>query len=133
MNRFPLRKYEHGLDAKLRVTIPKDFRESFGEELLLLHDRGDHKMLYIYPEGYIADKIQQLPSPLDPDFNPDKLLRLLALQGTLRELKYDGINRVTIPEIRERKISDIQKVVFQGAGEYIALFLGSLKEMAKYQ
>ena len=90
-------------------------------------------MLYIYPEGYIADKIQQLPSPLDPDFNPDKLLRLLALQGTLRELKYDGINRVTIPEIRERKISDIQKVVFQGAGEYIALFLGSLKEMAKYQ
>jgi len=134
MGRFPTVRIEHAIDDKLRVVIPKIFREGFGAEQVYLHDRGDPRTLYLYPKSYINLKLNQFPSPLDPGFNPDELLRLLNVQGGLRYLEYDQNNRVIISEarVRAKDIKSLEIVTFQGVNDYVLLFLGKAREMQQY-
>ncbi|QQG37533.1 MAG: division/cell wall cluster transcriptional repressor MraZ [Candidatus Kaiserbacteria bacterium] len=111
-------EYEHTLDDKKRVSLPKQFRGAFGKKVVIT--RGLDNCLYAYaPGGWqrIAEKLQSL-SIADAD---TRGFARFMLSGAA-EVEIDGIGRILIPDHQKTYASLKKRVVFAGVSDRVEIW-----------
>jgi len=108
-------EYEHTLDEKKRISLPKSFRSALGKRLVLA--RGLDNCLYIYSRSAwdtVAEKLQSLSMVKSETRGYSRLL----LSGAA-EVEVDGAGRILIPEHQIAHAGLKKKVVFTGVSDHI--------------
>ena len=111
-------EYEHNLDEKNRISLPKAFRGSFGKKFVMT--RGLDNCLFAYPRAAwekVAAKLEQL-SFVNAD---TRGFNRFMLSGAA-EVEIDGAGRILIPE-HQRSFANLKKrVVFAGVSDRIEVW-----------
>ncbi len=111
-------EYEHTLDEKHRVSLPKSFRKALGKRLVVV--RGFDACLMIYSEKEwlrFAEKLQTLSSGLS-----DTRAMSRALFSGAHEMTSDANGRILIPENHCMHASLERDVVFIGVSSRVELW-----------
>lgn len=118
MTNLLIGEYEHTLDEKNRISLPKAFRAELGKRVVVT--RGLDNCLYAYsPSGWkrIAEKLQSL-SIVNAD---TRGFSRFMLSGAA-EVEVDGVGRMLIPEHQKAYAGLKKKVVFTGASDRIEIW-----------
>src|SRR3989344_8405154 len=103
-------EYEHTLDQKKRVSLPKVFRGAMGKKIIVT--RGLDHCLYAYSrtawEG-LAKKLQSL-SLVNQD---TRGFNRFMLSGAA-EVDVDGVGRILIPEHQKLFAGLDKRIIFAG-------------------
>jgi MraZ protein len=113
-----LGEYQHTLDAKGRISLPRKFRDETGAKLVVA--KGLEKCLYVYPaEGY-RSFLENLMSASDFDRNSRAVRRFFTAGAA--EVEIDSAGRVaTTPVLRE--FAGLSKdVIVAGVGDHIEVW-----------
>jgi MraZ protein len=111
-------EYEHNLDEKNRISLPKAFRGSFGKKLVMT--RGLDNCLFAYPRASwekVAGKLQELSFAQADTRGFNRFI----LSGAT-EVEVDGAGRVLIPEHQRVFAGLKKKVVFAGVSDRVELW-----------
>lgn len=111
-------EYEHTLDEKKRISLPKNFRGALGKHLVIT--RGLDNCLYAYsPKGWerIAEKLQSL-SIADAD---TRGFSRFMLSGAA-EVEVDGVGRILIPDHQKVYAGLKKRVVFAGVSDRVEIW-----------
>lgn len=122
------------VSPKKRVSLPAFIRNQLQRtgEKLYSQDRGDEKFIYLLPEGYVAERYEKIPSPMDKDFTVERLIGALSsVSNNLIQLDIDGNGRIMFSKTG-RDFPESRRVYYIGCGEYVAVFLGSKREFEGY-
>lgn len=111
-------QYEHQLEAKGRLSIPKKFRSQLADGSILA--QGLDNCLFLYPAAtweQLINKISQLPLTRSDarDFS-----RSLSYAAT--EVEIDRLGRILIPEYLRRFAGISQNCVLAGAIERVEIW-----------
>ena len=108
-------EYEHSVDPKYRVMLPRKFRRLNDEEHILDNGilfAGTRSDIYIVPEG-----VWEYFSTQNPHFKKaERFIRPLTY-----EFKLDDYGRITIPDPARPYFPPNQKVCVQGKGKFIKI------------
>ena len=111
-------EYEHTLDQKKRVSLPKVFRGAMGKKIIVT--RGLDHCLYAYSraawEG-LAKKLQSL-SMVNPD---TRGFNRFMLSGAA-EIDVDGVGRILIPEHQKTFAGLKRRIVFAGISDHVEIW-----------
>lgn len=110
--------FEHSLDDKGRVVLPKKFREAFtgSSGFLSQYDR----CLGLWSEEGFADLARRLTEKIREGLAPQDALR--AFSSVAEEVRPDSQGRITIPQ-RLRDVADLQgETVLIGAYHRIEIW-----------
>jgi MraZ protein len=111
-------EYEHNLDEKNRVSLPKAFRNSFGKKFVMT--RGLDNCLFAFPKASwekVAGKLEGL-SLVNPD---TRGFNRFMLSGA-SEVEVDSAGRILIPE-HQRGFANLKKrVVFAGVSDRVEVW-----------
>ena len=113
-----LGEYQHTLDAKGRVSLPRKFREEIGSRLVV--SKGLEDCLYVYPaDGYRAF-LENLLSASDFDRNSRAVRRHFTAGAS--EVEIDSAGRVGLtPALRE--FAKLKKdVVVAGVADHLEIW-----------
>ena len=111
-------EYEHTLDEKKRISLPKAFRASLGKRLVVT--RGLDNCLVIYPPHAwekMADKLQSL-SIVQTD---TRGFSRFLLSGAA-EVEVDVVGRILIPEHQKAYAGLKKRVVFAGVSDRVEVW-----------
>lgn len=111
-------EYEHTLDDKNRVSLPKSFRAAMGKKIVLT--RGLDHCLWAYSrEGWekLAEKLQGL-SMVNPD---TRGFNRFMLSGAA-EAEVDAAGRILVPEHQKAFAGLGKRVVFAGISDHVELW-----------
>ncbi len=116
--RLLIGEYEHTLDSKKRVSLPKVFRGALGKRLVIT--RGLDHCLYAYSreawEG-LAGKLQGL-SIVNAD---TRGFNRFMLSGAA-EVDVDGVGRILIPD-HQKAFAGLQKrIIFAGISDHVEIW-----------
>jgi MraZ protein len=118
MSELLIGEYEHTLDEKHRVSLPKSFRKALGKRLVVV--RGFDSCLVIYGEkGWLrfAEKLQTLSNGLS-----DTRAMSRALFSGAYEMVSDANGRILIPENHCAHAFLERDVVFIGVADRVELW-----------
>ena len=111
-------EYEHSLDDKKRVSLPKAFAKELGRTMVLT--RGLDHCLFIYPRAAwqkIAEKLQALSFAQADTRGFNRFL----LSGAI-EVEADKTGRILIPD-HHKKFAQLSKVVvFAGVSDRVEVW-----------
>jgi MraZ protein len=111
-------EYEHALDEKNRVSLPKPFRTGLGKKVVMT--RGLDNCLFVYSRSSwekVAAKLQELSFAAADTRGFNRFI----LSGAA-EVEVDAAGRILIPE-HQRVFADLQKqVVFAGVSDRVELW-----------
>ena len=111
-------EYEHTLDEKKRVSLPKAFRVALGKKMVMT--RGLDNCLFVYPKGSwekVAKKLQELSFAQADTRGFNRFI----LSGAA-EVEPDGSGRILIPE-HQKQFAGLQKdVVFAGVSDRVEVW-----------
>ena len=111
-------EYEHTLDQKKRVSLPKVFRGAMGKKIIVT--RGLDHCLYAYSraawEG-LAKKLQSL-SMVNAD---TRGFNRFMLSGAA-EIDVDGVGRILIPEHQKTFAGLKRRIVFAGISDHVEIW-----------
>lgn len=110
--------YNHSMDEKGRVRIPKNFREELGETFYVTG--GFDKCLFVFSE----DEWQKFQMKLNSNQLKDKNFRRLQrfFAGLATECTLDGQGRVILSQ-RQREYATIEKdIVVMGVSDRIEMW-----------
>ena len=105
MSHLLIGEYEHTLDEKKRVSLPKTFRAALVKRVVMT--RGLDNCLYIYSHGAwakVAEKLQSL-SIVNED---TRGFNRFMLSGAA-EVEVDGVGRILIPD-HQKEFAQLKKV-----------------------
>ncbi|HWO07769.1 MAG TPA: division/cell wall cluster transcriptional repressor MraZ [Candidatus Paceibacterota bacterium] len=111
-------EYEHALDEKNRVSLPKQFRTGLGKKIVMT--RGLDNCLFVYSRDSwekVAAKLQELSFAAADTRGFNRFI----LSGAA-ELDVDGAGRVLIPEHQRQFASLKKQVVFAGVSDRIEIW-----------
>ena len=111
-------EYEHTLDEKKRVSLPKNFRVSLGKRVVMT--RGLDNCLYVYAEAAwekVAQKLQSL-SIVNED---TRGFNRFMLSGAA-EVEVDGAGRILIPDHQKQYAQLKKNVVFTGVSDHVEMW-----------
>ncbi len=111
-------EYEHTLDQKNRISLPKNFRAALGKQIVMT--RGLDNCLYAYSRGgweSIARKLQSL-SLVQQD---TRGFSRFMLSGAA-EVAVDDVGRVLIPEHQKAYAGLRKYVVFTGMSDRVEIW-----------
>ena len=118
MTHLLIGEYEHTLDEKKRVSLPKVFRGAMGKRIVVT--RGLDHCLYAYSraawEG-VAQKLQSL-SMVNAD---TRGFNRFMLSGAA-EVDVDGAGRILIPEHQKAFAGLKKKVIFAGISDHVEIW-----------
>ena len=118
MQNLLIGEYEHTLDEKKRVSLPKSFRAALGKKVVVT--RGLDNCLYVYSrEGWegVAEKLQSL-SMVNQD---TRGFNRFMLSGAA-EVEIDGAGRILIPD-HQKEFAGLKKgVVFAGISDHVEIW-----------
>ncbi|MDO8514833.1 MAG: division/cell wall cluster transcriptional repressor MraZ [bacterium] len=111
-------EYEHNLDEKNRISLPKAFRSAFGKRFVMT--RGLDNCLFAYPRASwekVAARLQELSFAQADTRGFNRFM----LSGAT-EVEVDGAGRILIPE-HQRSFAGLRKrVVFAGVSDRIEVW-----------
>jgi MraZ protein len=111
-------EYEHTLDEKKRVSLPKVFRGALGKKIVVT--RGLDNCLYVYSRSAwetVAKKLQSL-SIVNAD---TRGFNRFMLSGAA-EVEVDGVGRILIPD-HQKTFADLKKrIIFAGISDHIEIW-----------
>lgn len=113
-----LGEYQHTLDAKGRVSLPRKFRDGIGSRLVV--SKGLENCLYVYPaEGYRAF-LETLLAASDFDRNSRAVRRFFTAGAS--EVDIDGAGRVALAPVL-REFAGLKKdVVVAGVADHLEIW-----------
>lgn len=111
-------EYEHTLDEKKRVSLPKAFRAALGKKMVLT--RGLDNCLFVYPRNSwekVAAKLQELSFAQADTRGFNRFL----LSGAV-EVETDGAGRILVPD-HQKEFAGLKKnVVFAGVSDRVEIW-----------
>ncbi len=111
-------EYEHTLDDKKRVSLPKQFRLGLGKKMVMT--RGLDNCLFVYPRASwekVAAKLQSL-SFAQAD---TRAFNRFILSGAA-EVEVDSAGRILIPD-HQKEFAGLDKtVVFTGVSDRVEVW-----------
>ena len=111
-------EYEHTLDEKKRVSLPKAFRSALGKKIIMT--RGLDNCLFVYSRSSwerMAAKLQEL-SIAQAD---TRGFNRFILSGAA-EVEVDAAGRVLIPDHQKRFAGLDKEVVFAGVSDRVEVW-----------
>src|SRR3989344_9291623 len=111
-------EYEHTLDEKKRISLPKNFRTALGKKVVIT--RGLDNCLVMFPTkawGKMAEKLQSL-SFVDAD---TRGFNRFMLSGAA-EVEVDAAGRVLIPDHQKEYAQLTKEVVFAGISDRVEVW-----------
>ena len=111
-------EYQHNLDEKKRVSLPRAFRASLGRKVVMT--RGLDNCLFIYSRSAwekVAGKLQELSFAQADTRGFNRFI----LSGAV-EVEVDGAGRVLVPE-HQRQFAGLKKaVIFAGVSDRVEIW-----------
>lgn len=111
-------EYEHTLDEKKRVSLPKAFRASFGKSVVMT--RGLDNCIFVYSSKAwekVAERLQSL-SIVNED---TRGFNRFMLSGAA-EVEVDSAGRILIPDHQKAYASLKKDVVFTGVSDHAEIW-----------
>ena len=111
-------EYEHTLDEKKRISLPKNFRAALGKKVVMT--RGLDNCLFVYSReswDKVAEKINSL-SFVQPD---TRGFSRFLLSGAA-EVDVDDAGRILIPDHQKEYAALKKKVVFTGVSDRVEIW-----------
>lgn len=111
-------EYEHTLDEKKRISLPKQFRTSLGKKMVIT--RGLDNCLFVYPRknwDKIAAKLDQLSFAQADTRGFNRFI----LSGAA-EVETDAAGRILIPEHQKEFAGLTKTVVFAGVADRVEVW-----------
>ncbi|HTR18814.1 MAG TPA: division/cell wall cluster transcriptional repressor MraZ [Candidatus Paceibacterota bacterium] len=118
MTNLLIGEYEHTLDEKKRVSLPKTFRAALGKKVVMT--RGLDNCLYVYAHsawGKVAERLQSL-SIVNED---TRGFNRFMLSGAA-EVEVDGVGRILIPDHQKEYAQLRKNVVFTGVSDHVEVW-----------
>lgn len=118
MTNLLIGEYEHTLDEKKRVSLPKAFRAALGRRVVMT--RGFDNCLFVYSRNgweRIAEKLQSL-SFVDTD---TRGFNRFMLSGAA-EVDVDGVGRILIPDHQKEYAALKKNVIFAGVSDRVEIW-----------
>lgn len=113
-----LGEYQHTLDAKGRVSLPRKFRDETGSKLVVV--KGLEKCLYVYPaEGYHAFLKKLMEAS---DFDRQSLVLRRHFTAGANEVEIDSAGRVALSSVLRLHASLSKDVIVAGVGDRIEIW-----------
>lgn len=111
-------EYEHTLDEKNRVSLPRQFRTNLGKKIVAT--RGLDQCLFIYPKSS-WEKVMQKLNELSFAQADKRGFSRFILSGAA-ELTIDGAGRILIPE-HQRSFAKLSKtIIFAGVSDRVEVW-----------
>lgn len=111
-------EYEHTLDEKKRISLPKNFRAALGKRVVVT--RGLDNCLFIYSHAAwskVAERLQSLSIVNDDT----RAFNRFMLSGAA-EVDIDGVGRILIPD-HQKAFAQLKKnVVFTGVSDHVEIW-----------
>ena len=118
MTNLLIGEYEHTLDEKKRISLPKAFRSALGRRVVMT--RGLDNCLFVYSRSdweKVAQKLQSL-SFVDAD---TRGFNRFILSGAA-EVDVDGVGRILIPDHQKVFAGLRKRVVFAGISDRVEIW-----------
>jgi len=118
MTNLLIGEYEHTLDEKKRISLPKPFRAGLGRRVVMT--RGLDNCLVVYSRSSwdrMAEKLQSL-SFVDAD---TRGFNRFFLSGAA-EVDVDGVGRILIPDHQKAYAELKKRVVFAGVSDRVEIW-----------
>lgn len=117
-------EYEHSLDEKNRVSLPKNFRKDLGKKVVMT--RGLDNCLFVYSRANwekVAARLQELSFAQADTRGFNRFI----LSGAA-EVEVDGAGRILVPE-HQKQFAGLKKtIVFAGVNDRVEVW-----DSAKWQ
>jgi MraZ protein len=111
-------EYEHTLDEKKRVSLPKQFRTALGKKMVMT--RGLDNCLFVFPKGSWEKTAAKLSELSFAQVDTRGFNRFM-LSGAA-EVEADGVGRILIPE-HQKVFAGLKKnVVFTGVSDRVEIW-----------
>ena len=111
-------EYEHSLDEKKRISLPKSFRTEMGKKVVMT--RGLDNCLFVYPRKEwekVAAKLQELSFAQADTRGFNRFI----LSGAA-EVDVDGAGRILIPD-HQKVFAGLRKtVIFAGVSDRVEIW-----------
>jgi MraZ protein len=111
-------EYQHTLDEKKRISLPKSFRSALGKRVVIT--RGLDNCLFIYSRANwdkVAEKLQSLSFVQAETRGFSRFM----LSGAA-EVEVDGVGRILIPDHQKEYAALKTKVVFTGVSDRVEVW-----------
>lgn len=118
MENLLIGEYEHTLDDKKRISLPKTFRAALGKRVVVT--RGLDSCLYVFSRdswGKIAQKLQSLSFVAADTRGFNRFI----LSGAA-EVDVDGVGRILIPDHQKVFAGLKKKVIFTGVSDRVEIW-----------
>ena len=118
MTNLLIGEYEHTLDEKKRISLPKNFRASLGKRVVMT--RGLDNCLFVYsPNAWakVAEKLQSLSIANEDTRGFNRFM----LSGAA-EVEVDGAGRILIPDHQKAYAQLKKDVVFTGVSDHVEVW-----------
>ncbi len=117
-NTMLIGEYEHTLDEKNRVSLPRQFRTGLGKHIVIT--RGLDNCLFVYPKKSFEKVVQKLDDMSFAQADKRGFSRFI-LSGA-SEIELDSAGRVLIPE-HQRVFAKLSKnVIFAGVSDRVEIW-----------
>lgn len=111
-------EYEHSLDEKKRVSLPKSFRAALGKKVVMT--RGLDNCLFVYARSE-WEKVASRLSELSFAQADTRGFNRFILSGAA-EVEVDGAGRILIPD-HQKEFAGLKKnVVFAGVSDRVEIW-----------
>ena len=111
-------EYEHTLDEKNRVSLPRQFRTGLGKQIVIT--RGLDNCLFVYPKKSFEKVVAKLDDMSFAQADKRGFSRFI-LSGAA-EIDVDGAGRILIPE-HQRAFAKLSKnVIFAGVSDRVEVW-----------
>jgi MraZ protein len=111
-------EYEHTLDEKKRISLPKNFRAALGKRIVVT--RGLDNCLFVFSKHSWQKMAQKLQSLSFVQAETRGFSRFM-LSGAA-EIDVDGVGRILIPEHQKAFASLKTRVVFTGVSDRVEIW-----------
>jgi MraZ protein len=113
-----LGEFQHTLDAKGRVSLPRKHRDEIGSSVVVT--KGLEDCLYVYPVAVHQALVDELLAPSNFDKNTRRL-RHFFITGS-SPVDIDSAGRVSIPQVLRDFAGLTRDVVVAGNADHIELW-----------
>lgn len=111
-------EYEHSLDEKKRISLPKNFRSGLGKRIVMT--RGLDNCLFVYSRSAwekVASKLQELSFAQADTRGFNRFI----LSGAV-EVEVDSAGRILVPD-HQKEFAGLKKnVVFAGVSDRVEMW-----------
>ncbi len=113
-----LGEYQHSLDEKKRVSLPKAFRQGLGRKVVMT--RGLDNCLFIYSRN-TWEKVAKKLSELSFAQADTRGFNRFILSGAA-EVEVDGAGRILIPDHQKEFAGLKKEIVFAGVNDRVEVW-----------